>query len=311
MTVRRALEQDLDQVRSIADSDIMWQWKCTEEIQPFRDDDSFCVIGSQWNATKTKGIVWGDSHSLHWAPALHHAAKERNISLIIAPKECPAYLESDFVKEFYPEFPNFTEDCTKKHRMTVAWLNDTPEVQVIIMAAAWSGHVRQLYSDDEPHNHDPQKLTSQKSSAIGGRLSLSALSRTIDRLDLNGKQLLLLGDMPRPNRNLNDCAFNDLTVLLRGPCEQSHTFLDAAYVRAWHEHSDEVLKEIAATHESVTAILPTSALCDERMCPTYLNDELLYMDSNHMRRNLHEETWKVLNRTLGLPVFFNKFKSTS
>jgi hypothetical protein len=55
----------------------------------------------------------------------------------------------------------------------------------------------------------------------------------------------------------------------------------------------------------VTAILPTEALCAEDRCPTYLNDEIIYMDDNHIRRNLTPATLKRLGVELGLPAYLD------
>jgi peptidoglycan/LPS O-acetylase OafA/YrhL len=292
--------------RMITDSDLMWDWRCAEEIRPFESSGkSFCIVGANWDGARVKALMWGDSHSLHWAPVFDQLAKERNISILIAPLTCPPYLNSSFVKEHYPKFPNFTSDCTKKHETAVAWLKHNPDVSLVIMAAAWSGHVRQLYNEEELVNRTSEISMLEKSSEVGKRLSQRALLRTIDSIDAEDRKILLLGDVPRPNRNLNECAFNDFSSLLRSECDEPYDYLDSAEVSEWHKDSDDVLDSIAKRRDSVTVIFPFPAFCSGERCPTYLNGELLYKDSNHIRRNLKADTLKVIGSRMGLPAFLD------
>jgi hypothetical protein len=295
-----------DDVEVITDSDAMWDWTCAQQLQPFDSlDQEFCVVGDSWEDSRIKGIIWGDSHSLHWAPVFHELALERGMSLLIAPEECPPYLDSDFVLEHYPSFPRFTEDCTLRHRLTMDWLRENPEVSLIIMAAAWSGHVRMLYTDAVEDNLSTNEALVNRTGEAGAPLSASALRKTIASIDLESRHILLLGDVPRPNRNLNDCAFAELSLLMREGCEKPHRYLEASQTRSWHQYSDNVLESVASEFEQVEAIIPVSLLCGQEICPTFLNGELLYRDSNHIRRNLHPSTMNQLAVRLGLTQFLD------
>ena len=81
-----------DSAKAITDVGAMWDWPCTEKQRPISTlDKDFCVVGEKWEDAKVKGIIWGDSHSLHWAQAFHHLAIGRGVSLLIAPEACPPY----------------------------------------------------------------------------------------------------------------------------------------------------------------------------------------------------------------------------
>ena len=217
---------------------MMWKYECPERIDLFGDlNKRFCVVGAPWDSDSIKGIVWGDSHSEHFAPLLNKLATTRDISLVIAPLECPPYLNSNYIKEHYNKFPNFTEDCTTKQLMTINWINMHPEVKLIIMSAAWSGHIRMLYTDDHPEN-DSNSPLSKRSAEVGKNLSVVAMRATLASLDLTNRHVLLLGDIPRPNRNLNECAFNEISPIFRADCAEPYTFLDGRRVRAWHLYSN-------------------------------------------------------------------------
>jgi peptidoglycan/LPS O-acetylase OafA/YrhL len=297
------------EAQSITDMDLMWKWECTEKIRPFREtDESFCVVGAPWDAATAKGLVWGDSHSLHWAPVLEPLARERGLSLLIAPLECPPYLNAAWVQESYPKFPNFTDTCTQKHLMTVAWLQAESDVSLIIMAAAWSGHLRQLYAADDAMITQMAAHATEsdrKSEHMLAQMSQAALRATLDAIAQSGREVLLLGDVPRPNRNLNECAFNEFGQLLRAHCKQPHDFLAFDEVRTFQTASNNVLRAVGEQRPDATAIIPTSLMCDEARCDTYLNGELLYKDSNHIRRNLSKETLGRLGVLLGLPNFLD------
>lgn len=293
-----------DEARAFTDADQMWHWECTEYLKPFDPaGESFCVVGANWTSASRRGILWGDSHSLHWAPIFHRLAKMKNISFVIAPLECPPYLNSAYIREDYPKFPRFTEDCTVKQSKTIDWLNSHPEVDIIVMAAAWSGHVRMVYVDSSVDDEHDTPLI-QRSGNSGAKLSADALRRTIADLDLKNKRLLLLGDVPRPNRNLNECAFNEMSLLLRARCPEPYGFLDAAQIKAWHRPSDGMLKDISAESAAIDVILPVERLCGEARCPTVINGEMIYKDSNHIRRNLATATFAELEELIGLRHYF-------
>ena len=294
-----------EEMRSIASFDEMWDWECVESIRPFAAiDEEFCVVGQPWDEAETKGIVWGDSHSKHWAQILDLEAREHGASLVIAPTKCPPYLHADFVRSHYIKRPQFTEDCTARQNATVEWVNSNSELRVIIMAAAWSGHVRMLYDERHPENRVNRPIA-DRSSAVGASLSRSAMNRTIDRLDLEGRRLLLLGDMPRPNRELAVCALIERVDLIRSDCVPTHRSLSAPEVASWHADSDRVLADVAGGRDGVDLILPTKQLCEVEGCPTYVSGELIYFDSNHIRRNLETSTVQELARRLRLTQFFD------
>lgn len=288
----------------VTDIKRMWKWTCTEEIRLFKEiEETFCVVGVPWKEARRQGLVWGDSHSQHWAQLLDQEAKRIGLSLVIAPTKCPPYLVSEHVKSFYPEFPNFTKDCTLRNRLTETLVSDNDEIEVVIMAAAWSGHVRMLYTDDVPVNKSTLPLES-KSAEVGAQLSDRALRALLSNLD--GKQILLLGDVPRPNRTLNECAVVEHAQLLREKCSESDfKWLDAKAVQSWHGSSDAVLRSIANDYANVQVIIPADHLCDSERCSTFINDELIYKDGNHIRRNLREETARQLARVIGLSQWFS------
>ncbi len=289
---------------AITDSSVMWEFPCTENLKIIPElEEDFCVIGAPWKEGTKKGLVWGDSHSQHWAQLLNHEAIKNNISLVIAPKHCPPYLNSNIVSEHYIKFPNFTDECTKRNTIALDWVNKNENIELLILAAAWSGHARMLYTDIQPTNRSSNPIE-KRDADIGASLSTPAFHQLLSQLQ--NKKILIIGDIPRPNKILNDCAASDHTQLIRRKCnELFYKQLDYNEIKKWHHSSDEVLLSLSSKYDNVTTIIPSKTLCTEEKCETYLNDELIYKDDNHIRRNLSTNTVVLFSKTLGLDKYIS------
>ena len=289
---------------AISNKKLMRSLPCIEHISPLAGiDEKFCVIGSPWGSAKYKGIIWGDSHSLHWGQLLHQQAKKNNISLVIAPRKCPAYLNSAYIKSHYPKYPQFNKNCTFRNKATLNWLKEDDSVELVILASAWSGQVRMHYTDEHPENLVNTSLRN-RFPKIGASLSKIAFEPLLSQL--SDKKVLLLSDIPRPNKNLNECAFAQHTQLLRQQCKpENFKILDVKKIHQWHKSSDKMIKDVANKFSNVSAIIPTERLCGQEYCQTYINNELIYRDDNHIRSNLKTATVNELAKKLSITEFFD------
>jgi len=292
-----------EDLAKISNKKLMRSLPCVEQIKPFSAiDEQFCVIGVPWQSADKKGIVWGDSHSLHFGQLLHLLAKKQGVSLIIAPRKCPAYLNERYIKSHYPKYPNFNSHCTFRNQVTLNWLQDHHEVNLVILAASWSAQHRMHYTDQYLENKSNAKLN-KKNPDIGASLSKVAFRALLAQL--TDKKILLMGDIPRPNKNLNECAFSQETILLRQKCEPNqYKYLDAKTTLAWHKSSDQVIQKISQEYDNVTAIIPTELMCNKKHCQTFINKELIYRDDNHIRSNLSLQTAEIFAKKLTLTDFF-------
>jgi peptidoglycan/LPS O-acetylase OafA/YrhL len=295
-----------DDVMRYTDRRAMSKVECIERIHIFSNyHDKFCVVGKRWSTTKNKGVIWGDSHSLHWSQAFNALGKKLDIAFVIAPEKCPPYLHTQYVKEFYPKFPTFTEQCTTKHRLMVDWLNENKDIRFIVMTAAWSGHARMLYDNKHKNNYLNTSPLTNRRAEIGYKLSVRALRKTINSMDLRDRHTLLLSDIPRPNRSLNEAYFNASTKALREQINASYLFLDEERIRNWHKYSDNALKVISSENTNIDSIILTDKLCKEGKCITFINSELIYRDGNHIRLNLRPGTVDKLTMLSGLDDYFS------
>ena len=298
-----------DEVLMITSQKQMWSWQCTEQrtLLPVLDEE-YCVIGKKWQDASIKGIIWGDSHSQHWAQLVDHEASKHDMSFVIAPLKCPPYLLAENIQSQYPKFPNFTSDCTRRNKATIEWLQTNQDVSIVIMAAAWSGHVRMHFNEEYQDNLHSNSLV-EGNSETGAILSEQALVRLLEQISWRDRKLLLLGDVPRPQYSLNDCLFAEQSGLFRRYCENGYMALDASSVKKWHHDSDKVLSNIQTKNINTQVILPLSKMCGAKECATHINNELIYMDGNHIRRNLKPSTLTEFSQLLGLESYFSQLAS--
>tara|TARA_B110000238_G_scaffold192464_1_gene227847 strand:+ start:91 stop:2136 length:2046 start_codon:yes stop_codon:yes gene_type:complete len=292
------------ELAAISNNNVMRSLPCIEQIEPFTNiDEKFCVIGLPWSEAKEKGIVWGDSHSLHWGQLLHKQAESRGISLVIAPRKCPAYLNNKYINSHYPKYPNFSEHCTFRNQQTLNWLEKNKDVSLVILAASWSSQVRMHYNAQNQENKSNKELT-QRNPKVGADIAKVAFKHLLSQL--TDRTVLLISDIPRPNKNLNECAFAESTQLLRNKCtDDKHRYLDSQETLLWHETSDGLIRHMADEFLNVSAIIPNDFLCHGQHCQTYINNELIYRDDNHIRSNLTEVTANQLADKLTITAFFD------
>jgi hypothetical protein len=184
-------------------------------------------------------------------------------------------------------------------------LNEKKDIIFIVMAAAWSGHVRMLYDDKHKDNYLDTSPLSTREGDIGKLLSEKALRKTIDGLNLENRHVLLLSDIPRPNRSLNECYFSVNANLLREKCTENYTFLDEVEIIKWHKYSDEVLMQMSTEYSSVSSIILSDKLCTDGRCDTFIGSELIYRDGNHIRLNLKSSVITELSEIIGINNYFS------
>jgi peptidoglycan/LPS O-acetylase OafA/YrhL len=278
-----------DSIIKVTDDEQMWNYSCTEQLALLPTlHQKFCVVGLPWKESQKKGVIWGDSHSLHMAPLMHRMAIKHNMSLVIAPEGCPPYIQKPDVQSYYPKFPNFTEDCTFRNTTILDFLKKRNDIKYVVMAAAWSGQIRLLWNEKQPENRRGS-LSPTERAKKGDLASKTYFTDLIS--ELHDKEILLIGDFPRPNENLNACIYSEFSGLIRQKCKkESWQSLNSQEIIKWHLISNERLKTLGTQFENIITVIPVENLCNKSTCPTYINGEFIYKDSNHIRRNLTDDT---------------------
>ncbi|WP_338518261.1 acyltransferase family protein [Alteromonas gracilis] len=292
-----------EQARAITDHNLMQQWPCNEKVRLFEKiEEEYCVVGASWATTKSKAILWGDSHSIHWSPIFQQYLHNKDIALVIAPRDCPAYLDGVLIKERYKKFPSFTDMCARKHQATLELLRNEKNIDYVILAAAWAGHLRMLYED-------VNKSGSEKPSSKQELMKLG-LTKLLKELQGLNKQVLVIGDIPRNESGVNiaECEFNTMTELLRRECDSDHTYLNSEDVKKTHKHSELVMANTTKQFDNVKFVSFVDTMCNSSKgkCITTLDGDILYRDGNHLRQNLTPTTNNWFIEKLQLLDFFKK-----
>ncbi len=282
-----------EQAKAVSGKGIMWGWKC-----PFPSSDAGtenitskekCVIGAPWSSAKERGVLWGDSHAAHFMPLINSTGKDVGVSLAVL-RGCAPFIDNKHVNRLMKEGPIGNEKCAKVRAKFLSWIMEHDDVKVIVIASAWAGYPKALYGENSAH----------RSAEIGAGLIESELERIIEKLSSKGKRVILLGDFPRPNKDYSACAVISASNVLRKPCPPNYLGLNSKETLKQHKLTNIVLERLAKKHSNVNAILPTDTLCDSNLCTTYVNNEFIYMDGNHIRRNLSEQTILHLVNMLNL-----------
>ena len=170
----------------------------------------------------------------------------------------------------------------------VAWLQTKPDIDKIVMVSAWSGYLLSIF-EEEP---------SESNLETGSKLIALGLNKTLDRISPS-YPVHIISDFPRPERSLISCLMGGEGIILRKLPEDCHG-LDRAKTEAWHAPSTSALNRVAASRENVWSHDLVELLCGDTVCATYIEDRLLYMDSNHIRRNLTNRELDVIVKKMKL-----------
>ncbi|WP_247456287.1 MULTISPECIES: acyltransferase family protein [unclassified Bradyrhizobium] len=269
--------------------DAMWGWDCPKHEQLPQLKGQYCSFGHDWATAKTKALLWGDSHAVHLAPVVQAVARPNEGLLLYT--NCPASFGGRVQRLDFEGFPNFAEYCTDQRKRAIQLLRDDPSINLVILASSWSRMSHQIIGDA---NLSPEKRIS---------LVASGIEDLINENSIPGRRFLLVGSIPQLNKDPVPCAVNSLSGLLRRRCKLDATTV--AFMKTYTVQTDRMLEAIAQQHANVTALIPRETMCDSVSCKTYINDEFIYRDASHIRRNLEPETLHELAGLIGLPAALN------
>ena len=254
-----------------------------------------CVLGADWHTAKVRGFIWGDSNSQHLYHLLHPVAAREGIAIAtIFP--CPAVVDIDHLRYDAPTMPIYNQSCTTIRHRLLEYLQKSPDIGLVILAASWTTLPWNVAS---PANE-------KRSPAGGIKLIGDALDRLLPQLERPGRRVILFADFPNivpsyamgRSEKLTDPVACVLATskLLRRPCD-----LDQEAWRNFEQYGLPVhtaLRQALARHPGVVGHFPEDYLCEPGKCRTWLGDEFLYRDSNHIRRNLRPATVEAFDELL-------------
>jgi hypothetical protein len=228
-------------------------------------------------------VLWGDSHAEHFAPLLDVAARQDGLSLILY-RACPPFIDGRHVKRYLPATPTYNDDCVESQSRAIDYLKREPGITTVVLAAAWSGYLDQLYADA------PKGFSASRSA----RLMRDGLQDLLPKIAANDREVILLADVPRFGFIPTSCALREHL------CRANVSSIPWREYVARHARTNAVLRAVATDARGVRVVIPADDLCSTDGCLTRLNGEFLYRDDSHFRRNLTPSTQSALSEMLHL-----------
>ena len=216
-----------------------------------------CVLGASGSQPTT--LLWGDSHMLAWAPALHKIFSQKGESAILATLyACPPLLEVKVAINPRCEASNLAiQDYLVKH----------PDIKTVVMAAFWSTYFRQ-------GGPLTQAGAGMGTAVSGMAAAQSSLGTTLQWLGQGKRQVLLIGPVPLPDKDVPlALALNELTGrgLVRSTANRQ---------RELHEEFLDVAKA-ARPASGFQFADPIAWLCTHE-CLWAQGEVSLYRDEHHL-----------------------------
>ncbi|WP_079202262.1 acyltransferase family protein [Pseudomonas sp. CC6-YY-74] len=224
-----------------------------------------CIVNSE---REPAVLLWGDSNAAHYVGILGAFAEASGFSFRnAAHSSCPPVLYG--VEHLLK--PDRVENCRASIDLVKAYLDS---YSTIVLGGVWS-----FYSGRD----DGFKAN---------------LEQTIEMLVAQGKQVIILGQVPRMKEVVRECSQKALKLAMI-KCESGDEGGTAPLINKW-------LREFAGSHPGVNYFDITDALCRGDRCSAYLNSSLLYYDAGHLSM---EGSW-FLGRHIvaesGVPNVFSR-----
>jgi peptidoglycan/LPS O-acetylase OafA/YrhL len=255
-----------ESVLPMSSLDAMWDWPCPSG-HVFRRIDR-CTGGAAWDSATAHAVIWGDSNSVHFMPLLDSAARQQGVSIsnlyTCAPTVATGYAPRGSAASM--------EDCDRKHHEALAELS-SDDVSLVILAAAWSLGVPRQYG-----------LSTLK----------EALDRLLSKISTAGRTVVILAEVPKWFDDPIPCIMTVETRLLRSPssrrrCRDQINSFDKSHFEQFQKATDDMLRSFDGK-DGVIVWSPVDGLCSDQSCATVVDGEFIYLDDDHLRTNLKEQT---------------------
>jgi len=244
-------------------------WKACEELGEERNGDpELCSIGGEGQPTF---MLWGDSHALALASAVHLKALEHGRSGLIAVRTaCPPLVGID---------RQGRTSCREFNAAIAERLADEPGIDAVILAARWTLAANgERYKNEEGSSVTLADAGDEGAGSGNAALFETGLDRTLDTLARAGKQVILVGQVPEVGF---DVPTSNYAARLTG---RDVTEMIAPTVEEFAERSATVAEVLdrSSRGRDIQRLEPSSLLCGESRCRVVIDGTPLYRDDNHL-----------------------------
>jgi len=197
----------------------------------------------------------GNSHAQMYAPAIERALVKRGMHRLLVPASgCAPIVEY-----------NISGECLAMTRANIDAVLALKRTKVVVIAFAWAKMKDNMV---DPTGNAVGQLSWEQIRA--------SLQATIDRFEKAGKQVILVGPIPRPGYDVASVVSREIAFGARSlsPLEQTRAEFDSQFgdAEAWTRNQPG----------GSIAILPSTKFCDARHCGFLVDGEPVYADDNHL-----------------------------
>jgi peptidoglycan/LPS O-acetylase OafA/YrhL len=219
----------------------------------WRDEESpECVYGD--SSSKTTVVLFGDSHAMHWFPALNALAKEHNWRLVGFSKAgCPPAEVHRYNRALRREY----SECDTWRERTLERIVEEERPSMVLTSMLNPYRVME----------DGEQLDSKASEKA---LEEGYVS-TLRKLRRSGAEVVVIRDVPHTHKDIPECVSEALDHLQECAIPRSKAF-----------NYPPVNARAATKVEGVHLIDPTPVLCFEKTCPAVIGDTLVYRNGDHL-----------------------------
>lgn len=201
----------------------------------------------------TTVVLFGDSHAMHWSPALNDVARERGWKLLVLTKGgCHPASVTTWIGKLKRDF----FECVTWRKDAIRQIDELEPDMVMMSGLAgyrvWEGDSR---------------LSREASDA---KLEAGYV-KTLHRLESTGAELVVVRDVPHPDRKIPDCVSENMHALERCAIDKDEG-LDYAPVGV----------RAAERFQDVRLVDPTPKLCKGGTCPAVVGNVLVYRSASHL-----------------------------
>jgi peptidoglycan/LPS O-acetylase OafA/YrhL len=286
------------QMAALASIGIMWEWKCPQYLDigllpyPDRSSGPTCIVGPSWQTATHHALVWGDSNAEAILPLLNVAARRANTSAALV-NRCATVIGGAFQVHF-PLAPTHNSYCIESRKAALRLLSsNSPSIDLVVIASSWTILPEYLV----------RAGSNEHSRSLGLGLLREGLDELIPQIEAPSRRVVLFADVPKWPVAPIPCVLAG-SGLLRRPCGFDACSIARADVDRYEKPVHDVLRQAAAAH-GVISYSPEDYLCGSSSCPTYFSGEFLYMDGDHLRRNLSPSTVEGLVDAMELSRLFD------
>ncbi|MEH6559630.1 MAG: acyltransferase family protein [Oceanicoccus sp.] len=267
--------------------DEMWKWKCPNFYNFSNFRRKYCTVGDDWKTAERKILVWGDSHAEQLTPLLKLVAERNELSVLVIDRSCRPITDGKNVLLKHRQAKKATKGCMKMKRKVYDIIKQDKAIRLVMLVGAWRFSLPQVYSPDFESPNRRQTLN----------IFQEGLSNTAKELTSLGVDVLLMGDIPHPNKMRSECG-NKNNLLRKN--KQDCSPLPREFVDDLHAATEKILEEVASMNSGVYSHNIINEYCSDVSCPIHVNESFMYKDTNHIRRNFSRSSQEILVDQFGL-----------